>query len=314
MPLPAGGCYCFDLCEAPSALDFLQRIAEVTIRDAHSNWYRYLEAVYHGRAPRPFALGRLRFFYISSRGWRTRFPSRPSPFRDCINADQPRCARCSEEWEQHAPRPLQNLQEVAMWVSTWDYVNPDECQPSTRHPGECHYVRGLPGVLLYARNQRDGLGHAVHPGSGWVEVMRHRTNYAEGMDAFAWDLAYEGSREYEGCYLRQAPGSGVWIDAGRTTIIDASTNARPVVDVRQAIADGYDSIQWHAVGFDRNAPMLVITRPQCHQLTRARNPFGIATCLPPGIASRSGWHDRACNCSEESDTLNCMGGGDGGGA
>ncbi|KAL1496181.1 hypothetical protein AB1Y20_014797 [Prymnesium parvum] len=166
------------------------------------------------------------------------------------------------------------------------------------------------------------------PRRAWVEVHRARTSFAEGVDSY-------------GCWFYPVVGSGLWVNIGRTTVLEPARGATPAeldadlpssslfrefvrthnaseatpppaaagrkrVERFPALAHllGYDSVQVLQRGFERAFayPELVITTDNCsHQ----RKP--IRTCPPHRLATGAR-HELSCTCSEKSHHLNCDGG------
>ena len=116
---PIADCYCIPLCGTvmnesklyhlthnlvDEGARLLRRMRGVAVEDVSSPWAAYLDAVYDGRAPRPYDLSRLSTFYVNSPAWRWKYPGVPNPFKDCwhLQGKQPQCAPTEcDRWLQY---------------------------------------------------------------------------------------------------------------------------------------------------------------------------------------------------------------------
>ena len=156
------------------------------------------------------------------------------------------------------------------------------------------------GALVFGGpDNRDG--RPLYPSNRWVEVMR---NDASGRSGYPW-IFKEGSSSCPGCFTRAAPGSGIWLNTGKTLAADPNKYEKYTVLLKRAVAEGYDTVQIpHADACcprGRN-PMLLVTSPACTAPGEMAKD-GIRTCLP--VETRSGEHSLPCNCDEGSRALNC---------
>ena len=145
----------------------------------------------------------------------------------------------------------------------------------------------------------------------WVEVMRIREPY-EGQRPLTW--------------YYHAPGSGIWLDTGRSACVAASQRDARQYNDDESVASPSRLLErgWHEGGsvdarlkrsqtrgeldtMQRNGPFgnmleIVDVRPQAAQHC------GKQGCTCTGTL-RAGWGaSRPCHCSEESMLLNCRGG------
>ncbi|KAL1514593.1 hypothetical protein AB1Y20_003687 [Prymnesium parvum] len=313
-------CFCIDLC-ARRGEAFLGRTRGVVIHDAASPWSAYFDAVYNGRAPRPFNLSRLTLFYQNTPHWRAAHPTAPSPFRDCEAGSHAHACderTCAPWYAELLPTP-RRMEPVAvlqwpMWPAGFD----------------SEHAR----ASMLVSEEAAEAGHERYRSHEWIEVMRSdsRPYFEEGSfppecrgvaEARGWrlgeprftlaggtplpscfDLAGKtgGGQFPPGCWARPAAGSGIWINTGVSEFPDddpSRENLDPLYVLLDAAARGVDTCQYdfgdavpYAPGREVFAPLVVMTHREC--IGRSE---GIKACVPGGVL-RSGWHDLECECED----------------
>ena len=326
-------CFCVDICGADGArlpwegVNFVGRTRNVWVR-SQSPWALYLNAVYNGRAPLPFSLGRLNAFYLHSPAWRSKHPGVPNPFRDC-----------HRQWQQRCPQS-----ECALWKQDWHTRSPSAPQaitsflwPQTHWSGADANAE-LRLVQLFSSDD-SSFGRELGPPNTWVEIMRSdaRPFFEEGLTPphcpdwspgepyrgqQCWERLHEhnGARFPPGCWARPAVGTGVWINTNRTRhahdLFDSESiskgSATPVEIkpshrkrygrtleyILYARSEGIDTLQFTFGDpwMDVKAPLLIITSETCV----GRNKI-LRTCLD--CQTRSGWADLPCVCDDTTRTI-----------
>lgn len=347
-----GTCVCFSLCTEEHALAFQSRLPPL-LYSRHSPWDEYLTAVYGRKAQLPFALRRLTIFF---RGIAN------IPMASCkLNASSGRWyagrdrSKCSQDvcdrWLLPEQPPATMLPPPASKLALQELLarRLGLADGRTRATVILHRQRNgeLPDWtnLIIGTESGTAFVHtpcqpqlsspecqhqprsAVHSG-GWVEVMRMRMSYAEGVDGY-------------GCWLYPVVGSGIWVNVGRRTMVlepaagelphqmDAALNGSALFHEyvlkygaqdaaalppvwrpgkrrverfpRMAHALGYESVQVLQRGTTQAFayPELVMTSEACsHQ--RA----SIGTCPPVPLAAGTR-QQLPCECSEALTHLNC---------
>lgn len=200
-------------------------------------------------------------------------------------------------WFYHDLFPLKNVQPLLLdiycrsvpghaWIS-WEEFRWQE----RRQLGFFvqHYDPQLP-----AESQPEPLrlGFSNH---SWVEVMRVRV----------WHLD-----ETWGTFYWHAKGSGLWINLGRTVVIDRACD-------RTAL--GLLSPKLRDAGEYETAQLTVSAHTLPHAMTNSRfeivdfrrptakiNSRTLSVCPPPAADVRRGWnHTLPCRCVAGADTVNC---------
>ena len=162
----------------------------------------------------------------------------------------------------------------------------------------------------------------------WVEVFRRKMSFAEGMDAY-------------GCWFYPTSGSGIWVNTGRTVVLEAVGGSTPsalddALPASTLFADflrehnasdavvpptrggkrrgerfpsiahalAFTSVQVLQRGTEQGwaYPELVMTTAPC---SSSRRPLG--TC-PPVAMMTGARHELPCGCSESLNHLNCEAG------
>ena len=340
------GCWCFDLCSDAPARDFLQSTQGCSISRS-GPWHRYLSAVYAGRAPFPFDLGQLSFFYSNSPPWRARFHKEPSPFRDCARLiAQPQCpASICSPWRKalagctrRSARPVALLPNVTSFI--WGYggdtnlrgasifsdSKPDASRVESRGPHG--YMIGTRLTATTWRHGRD-----MQPDNVWVEVMRknHRPlgfheamqppncsrarpqrNATRNATRSGKHAAFTGC-DWEhypaGCWMRPAKGSGVWLNTGRTRqqFKFPEKTSEVQIAVYNAAAAGGLDTIQYAFG---DAWVMQKTEFPPLLVRTGADCFGRSKGLITCLSAhtlRAGWHDLPCKCDEEMNIMNCLG-------
>jgi len=296
------------VCSGKAANEFVTKTRRAVIASRASPWYAYLSAVYNGRMQLPFPLSNISFVYLNTPRWRQLHPASPSPFRDC-ESKQRRChpKDCNpwlrKQWQSDAP---------GVATHRWGNTAPHALQSvhifsrKTLAIGRPRQFTSHAWVeVIRQDNRRVGFQEAMAPPNcSWVPGSAARTQEHPGCD---W------SHYPQGCFMRPAVGSGIWINLGVTEVVrklQRPGEQWPVVStVMQAAQRGVDTLQW---GFgDRvmdeqgeNWPPLLVRITGC--MGRSA---GIGTCLPDeGLptGTRSGWHDQPCTCDESAGVLNCV--------
>ena len=176
---PAADCYCIDICnraEASQADHFVASTQGITITDPASPWHRYFNAVYAGRSPLPFDLGRVNAFYLNTPKWRDVHPDAPNPFRDCIREEVPTCAAaiCARWQEELHPDPTLPRDRVVSLL--W---------PMWLHLHARHAVETTHRLVQLVSNRTEEHGRPMFANHTWVEVLRSdaRPEFQEGARA-----------------------------------------------------------------------------------------------------------------------------------
>ena len=322
-------CFCFDLCTSELAGSFVRQTRDVVIGSRSSRWWSYLSAVYGGRAPLPFELGRLNFFYENTLGWRTRWPGATSPFRDCSlrKAQHRACNKqICKPWRAE-------LNELGRGRHSETKANDSRVDILEWAP-EAPDVEQLRSVQVFTRHSR-AFGRELYLSNQWIEVVRQdnrplgfqegmlppncsiaaslleQSGNASGSDTLRLPVC-DWSAYPPGCFMRPVVGSGVWMNTGRLQVArhlytkEMANIRNPVaLSVVKAVRRGVDTLQWawgDAVfqGGTMHAfpPLLVSVRPRC--IGRQN---GVRICLPS--ETRGGWHDIICACNETLGMINC---------
>lgn len=299
------------MCSDKAAQAFVTKTRRAVITSQASPWYEYLSAVYGGRLPLPYPLSNISFVYLNTPLWRQLHPASPSPFRDC-QSKQRRChpKDCNpwvrKSWQGDAPVVAAHL---------WGNLAP-------------HALRS---VHIFSRNTLAIGRRPQYTSHTWVEVIRQDNRNIGFQEAMtppncSWAPASATSTKDhpscdwthypQGCFMRPAVGSGIWINVGVTEVIhklQRPGDRWPAVSaVVEAAQRGVDTLQWGfgdkvGDGSGANWPPLLVRITGC-----VGRSAGIATCLPndghhPLVTStRSGWHDQPCACDESTGILNCV--------
>ena len=312
-------CSCFNLCTRQHARHFLERARGASIRSKHTPWYAYVSAVYAQQVSLPFKLSAISLFYQNTPRWRKLWPQAASPFKDCSEKRHRQCSKhLCEPFRAVLTEPSGSMGNVSIFA--W-----------------APHVQGaaLRATQLFSTDT-DAFGRSLHADGTWVEVMRmdHRPmGFNEGMLPPNCSPTMErklfGKLELPpcdwthhppGCFMRPAPGSGIWINTGKTRAVKALEMppgvSNPVArDVLKAASDGVDTLQyqWGDVvdeggGVVSRPPLLVSARNEC-----TARLSGLQTCLPragtrsqPWHEARGGWHNLPCVCDEHLSLLNCL--------
>jgi hypothetical protein len=192
-------CKCFQVCDNAGMEHLLAHLPDV-IESSSSPWYAYLKDVYHDDVALPFDMTKLRFIYFRTERWAASHPASELPVFGCPGEPLPWC----EE------------QVCRQW-----YVNDSETRRSYYRAeslerytyGPSFSVNGIgfgePNSLVYD----SGLVGGEEPqgvsffyltdrlrfrSNHWIEVTRFRSNY------------------FPGFWLTHAPGSGIWLNTGRS--------------------------------------------------------------------------------------------------
>ena len=305
---PSAPCYCFDLCNITTARAFIGRVERSTVTSEMVAWRSYLDTVYGvGRAPMPFDLGRLNFFYTNTRRWRL-LRSGVSPFAPCGSEHLAECSKSDcAEWQQ--PMALEG-----------------HLPPASTHTQQLRVIgtdseQGIQGVLLHIPTRRfpDGAFH-FHESYEWLEIIREGTH---GRKANGW-IFQEGAGtqtldrndhvyHIPGCWMRPAAGSGIWISLGRTDTFHSmygvtnrthrASGALPGAHygIMAESRTGFNTIQVRHEHMSESwgvPPIVVLTTSVC---VHGKGTF--RTCLPVEI--RTGWHNERCLCNDSWTVLNC---------
>ena len=157
------------------------------VKSRRSPWFAYLRAVYGEDVPLPFDLHSIRFVYHNTPRWQALHPRVPWPMPGCFGF--------------HEAPPMCAPAECQKWYR--DSYSGDEPAP----PPYFHRVYPLnrtAGWTLGAKwESRVPITNPRAPPNTWVEVLRYRISIREGEAGY-------------GFWFNRAPGSGVWINVGKT--------------------------------------------------------------------------------------------------
>ena len=334
---PYPDCFCFDLCPKEDGYLsaegdwFVLHTRGVEIASPTSPWIEhYFRAVYNGRTQLPFSMSPLTTFYQHSPAWRAKHPFAFSPFRDCVRwDDQAQCGReLCDQWTtdlRQTPGPASPHGVAAqLWPqSKWD-----------AHPWDSDAEMRLVMIfeVLHATDIHDGHEPPVYffshtPAHTWMEIIRSdaRPYFEEAMrppDCPDWTPGepymrqhcwkelqeYWGARFPPGCWARPAPGSGMWINTGKTVHawsmedwqgVYSEAPGKSAADMNEvdyvlwARSQGIQTLQFRRGDswYNFELPNILLTDESC-----VGRETPLRTCLSREV--RSGWADLPCYCDD----------------
>lgn len=241
-------CPCFSLCDTASASAFLDNMPTM-LNTSDSPWFDYLEFVYQSQVQLPFNLSSLRLLYSGYDAFRAKGNASSFPGTTCNNKHAPSCSspHCTSfcaRWltadtrtsaaivwlrRERPTRVIFNdkdeLEHILLWVITDSknsspihvhstvQVDSHEWLEVTRTPKRGEGKTGY-GTRLTAFSQCTILARhasACHPGQGGstqlcIFLLAHVRQ----------PCALPFTTHAAGIWFRPAPGSGIWMNSGRT--------------------------------------------------------------------------------------------------
>lgn len=309
---PADACSCSAAQLSSADLPTLRR------RGAHPAWDRYLEAVYGDDVRYPVRLSDFEWFYRCDCRTTDRHCNGSTAHCDVSSGWKSSCLRESAPlsalpriWFSAPDKPMctSSYREAFVGLHVAEHV---ALNPSWRNWPNPEKRLARYGVWLYPRPLPTCL-----PSDTWVEVIRVREGYESGTP-FTW--------------FYHAPGSGVWLNTGRTTCIaeaqrdslqfsgDPSHVASAALLAERGFAQGkridthlskkargnLEATRARLDTLQRNGPFgnmleIVDVRPEAAQNC------GLAGCSCTGTL-RAGWNaSRPCRCDARRVVANCAG-------
>ena len=225
------GCACFHTCDRYNARRFHESIPAV-IESTDSPWYAYLVAVY-GTVPLPFALANLSFFYHNDKRWRTHHPHVPWPMSSCRLKPFPNLVATVTQafvgFAKTNQRHRQGAEAILDGPLTSVQCSTDTCLPwlaCTRKPCIVHRYKSAAalgrhavGIVHYASDGSSSEFGGSTRGSNIAYANRSPASPSNSyVEVARTHVSSEGTSGY-GCWFHFAPGSGVWLNVGRTIVV-----------------------------------------------------------------------------------------------
>ena len=198
----------------------------------------------------------------------------------------------------------------------------------------CHrWQYGSTNSARTLQHQPRGLGTDTLGSHEWVEVMRVEERFMITQNPLHRKTV-EGKEGY-GCWYNRATGSGIWLNVGRTFVLDGDdaldrlerawngssidrervwrTNPHAPLDKYEASLDianalGYETVQLSGPNCFHSRHEIVVTTDNC--MRPKPTSWLLMTCTASaGVSLRTGWRAAggACECNESLPTLNCRG-------
>ena len=255
-------CVCWHVCKQSELASFLRRLP-ATIDSPSSPWLPYLEAVYGQRPPLPYPLSRLRFLYHGTSRWQRSHPSVVWPMGAC---------HVWQGWLNGSNSPPLKGQGVRRGsvgvgysgIPSWTDPQLDRLRPhcAAEVCNEWLAPAHLPDSQTGFKNfelywqpsdpwKSDGLRRAETLGTTWYwpgEFSQVNSVHTDVLESHAWAEVIRWQAWSEGLagfgvFFSSAPGSGMWLNVGRTEVF-RDPKRRPGYDKREAL----DALQrrWRA--------------------------------------------------------------------